>query len=419
MNILANMVSIKKTILALAVAGMTAVVADGQNFNSPYSMFGYGQLRENATATQRQMGGVGYAMHSGRNVNVMNPASYAATDTLTFLFDMGIDFTSFEQKDADGSHSDFGGGLDYITMQFPVAKGMGVSIGVVPYSSVGYAFGNEISNGQSSHQGTGGMNQLYAGFGIEPFKNFRVGFNVSYLFGNIYNDVYATTSAGNQSLFEQVMEVQDFHFNFGLQYTLNLSRKNELTLGLVYSPGKTLLGTTYVQQYDTQSDAAPSTVDEHSLKGNYSLPDTYGAGLAYRWNRSLLVEADFTYQPWSKAKFKGFDDFSGGKLDNRYRVGLGASFTPDERAGYFKRMTYRVGGYYNRDYIMVNDNHVKDYGLSCGLGFPAFQSKTMINIGFDWVKRQAYPQALLTENYYNITLAVTFNELWFFKNKIR
>lgn len=410
---------ITKLLLTLTILATAALTAGAQNINSPYSMFGYGQLRDNATIAQRQMGGVGYAMHSGRQINVMNPASYAAMDSLTFLFDMGVDFTAFNQKDADGYHSDFGGGLDYVTMQFPITRWMGMSIGLLPYSSVGYAFGNEISNGSSTHQGNGGFNKLYAGVGVTPFKNFRVGFNVAYLFGNTYNDVYANTSTGSQTLFEQVMEVQDYHFDIGVQYTLDLSRDHSLSLGFTYQPEKTLLGNTYVQQYDLSADKAPSKVDEHSLKGNYSLPSSYGAGIAYKWNRGLLVEADFTYQNWADARFKGFDDFSGGTFDNRYRIGLGAAYTPDARGSYFKRMTYRAGGFYNRDYIMVGDNHVRDYGLSCGFGFPALSSKTVINLGFEYINRRATPAPMLRENYYNITLGITLNELWFFQSKIR
>ncbi|MDE5786007.1 MAG: hypothetical protein K2H98_05680 [Duncaniella sp.] len=404
----------------LAMAALLAVLAPASaQINSPYSMFGYGQLRDNATAAQRQMGGVGYAMHSGRQINVMNPASYAAIDSLTFLFDMGIDFTFINQKDADGTRNDYGGGLDYVTIQFPVTRWLGMSVGLVPYSSVGYSFGNEISNGASSHQGNGGFNQLYLGVGASPFRNFRVGFNFSYLFGNVFNDVYATTSLGSTSLFEQVMEVQDFHFEAGLQYTIPFNRNNSLSLGFTYSPEKTLLGNTYIQKYDTSADTETTREDEHSLKGNYSLPASYGAGISWNFKNSLVVEADFTYQNWAKAKFKGFDSFTNTKFDDRYCMALGASYVPDARGGFFKRTTYRIGGYYNRDYIMVNDNHVRDFGLSCGFGFPAISSKTIINLGFEYIHRQAYPAALLKENYYNITLGITFNQLWFFQSKIR
>ncbi|MDE5829839.1 MAG: hypothetical protein K2H48_07640 [Duncaniella sp.] len=405
--------------LALFAALLAVILPVSAQINSPYSMFGYGQLRDNSTLAQRQMGGVGYAMHTGRQVNVMNPASYAATDSLTFLFDMGLDFTIINQNDVDGSRSDYGGGFDYITMAFPVTRWLGMSIGMVPFSSVGYSFGNEISNGASSHQGSGGFNQLYLGVGATPFKNFRIGFNFSYLFGNVYNDVYATTTQGNTSLFEQVMEVQDFHFDAGIQYTIPFNRNNSLTLGFTYAPEKTLLGNTFVQKYDTSADTETTRQDEHSLKGNYSLPSTYGAGIAWNYKNSVTVEADFTYQNWADAKFKGFDSFTATKFDDRYRLALGASYTPDPRGGFFKRTAYRLGGYYNRDYIMVNDNHVRDFGVSCGFGFPAISSKTVINLGFEYIHRQAYPQALLKENYYNITLGITFNQLWFFQSKIR
>ncbi len=44
--------------------------------------------------------------------------------------------------------------------------------------------------------------------------------------------------------------------------------------------------------------------------------------------------------------------------------------------------------------------------------------KTMINIGFEWRHRQAYPQALLTENHFTVTLGINFNEMWFFQRRI-
>ena len=74
--------------LLLAAAFLASAAASAQT-SSPYSMYGYGIIGDRATSLQRQMGGVGYAMNSGRQINVMNPASYAAIDSLTFLFDIG------------------------------------------------------------------------------------------------------------------------------------------------------------------------------------------------------------------------------------------------------------------------------------------------------------------------------------------
>ena len=93
---------ITKLICAITVAASAAIGAAAQNGTmTPYSRYGYGMLGDNATAAQRQMGGVGYAMHSGRTINVMNPASYARIDSMTFLFDMGLDITCLWSEETD------------------------------------------------------------------------------------------------------------------------------------------------------------------------------------------------------------------------------------------------------------------------------------------------------------------------------
>ena len=185
-------------ILALAIIAVAPVVAQNGTM-TPYSAYGLGVLRDRATSTQRAMGGVGYAMNSGRQINAMNPASYAAMDSLTFLFDMGIDATMmWQNEDQNGTRvkdNQFGGGLDYVTMQFPLGKYMGGSVGLVPYSSVGYSFGSQIENGIDSRQGSGSLNELYLGVAGRPFKGFTIGFNFSYLFGTIINETYAALSS--------------------------------------------------------------------------------------------------------------------------------------------------------------------------------------------------------------------------------
>ncbi len=111
-------------------------------------------------------------------------------------------------------------------------------------------------------------------------------------------------------------------------------------------------------------------------------------------------------------------DFPATKFADRWKIGVGGEWRPKDRGNYFSLVTYRLGGYYNRDYMTVGSNNVREYGLSCGFGFPTMSTKTIINLGFEYKNRQATPNPLLQEKYFSITLGVNFNELWFFKRKI-
>jgi hypothetical protein len=419
--------NLKKIILVAALNVIIAISAIA-DITTPYSMYGYGILGDRATSMQSQMGGIGVAMNSGRQVNVINPASYAAVDSLTFLFDMGADMSMLWSKEGSVKDHQNGGGLSYVTMQVPLWKHFGASLGLVPYSSVGYAFGNDISHGAVENQGSGGINELYLGFAGE-FKGFSLGVNVSYDFGNIVNDVFATTTAGDVTKYEHVMKVRDCNVVIGAQYTARWSKFNKMVFGLTYSPKKTMFGRTFQTSQNTDNDTYPDTVAIMSMKGKYFTPHAVGAGISYTYDKQshIMVEADFSWQGWKdalysplyKATDKEHPVFEGMEFNNRTRFAVGAECIPKLRGNYGERMTYRIGAYYTNDYLNIKGNDVKEIGVSAGVGFPTPEGKTMVNLGVEWKQRYASPQTLIRENYFNITLGVNFNEVWFFKRKIR
>ncbi|MGM9854102.1 MAG: hypothetical protein ACI30N_09100 [Muribaculaceae bacterium] len=405
--------AILMSVIALAAMAQNTVI-------TPYSRYGYGILSDNASSMQRSMGGVGYAMNSGRQINVMNPASYAAMDSLTFLFDMGVDVTSLWSKEYDKSEQQFGGGLDYITLQVPIMKRLGASVGLLPYSSVGYSFGDKIDNGSETRTGDGSLNQLYLGVGGSPFKGFGVGVNVAYLFGTTSNILYGITDGGSTTVFQRSMKVRDWRIDIGAQYSFMPTRNDRLTFGVVYSPKKDLHGDVYGVYYDSSaSGAVPDTINlgDTKMNGRYSTPETWGAGISWS-RRTFQLEADFTYQPWSKAKFGKIEHFETTDFADRYRAAFGGQWQPDARGGYFRRIAYRIGAYWNRDYLKVMGNNVRDLGLTVGFGLPVPGFKSQLNIGIEYRNRRATPQKLIEENYLNVTIGINFNEMWFRKAKI-
>ncbi len=418
---------IKRLLFSLTIV-LSCLALRAQNVTTPYSMYGYGILSDRATSMQRQMGSVGYAMNSGRQINVMNPASYAAIDSLTFLFDIGGDMTIlWSEEQGKRSHS-FGGGFDYFTMQFPICKFMGGSAGLIPYSSVGYSFGNEIKHGAMENQGSGGISQAYLGVS-GAFKGFSIGANVSYNFGTIANDVFSTPSGMGQTKFEHVMSIRDWDIFLGAQYTLRPSRYDKIVAGVTYSPRKTMHGKTWATLQEMTQDSYPDTVAYSKMRDKYFSPNSVGAGISYTRERvgRFMAEFDFSWEGWKDAPYSPLYSlrkpdqivFEGMTFNNRTRFALGLEYVPKIRGSYTERITYRLGGYYTNDYLRIQGNSVREFGATCGVGFPTPEGKTMINLGLEWKQRRAYPTPLLTENYLNITLGVNFNEVWFFKRKIK
>lgn len=414
--------------LLLILSVISAAAAMAQQTTTPYSMYGYGILSDRASSMQRQMGSVGYALHSGRQINVMNPASYAGMDSLTFLFDLGADLSILDRKEGDVKEKSTGGGLDYITMQFPLSKHIGASIGLLPWSSVGYSFGQGIKHGALQNQGSGGINLAYAGI-AGRYGGLAVGANIAYSFGNIINDYFAMPHTSGQTLVEHVMQVRDWDIVFGVQYTHKLNRYNHITAGLTYTPKKSLHGNTYVTTQETTLQSVADTVAYMNLRGNFETPNSYGFGVSYTHERNSrwMAEADITYQQWSKVKYSGMYDlsnpnelvFEGMKFSNRKRYAVGGEYTPNIRGNYLQRMVYRIGAFHTDDYLLIQGNRLKENGFTCGFGFNTPEGKTMINLGFEYRRRRGTPNPMISENYYNITLGLNFNEMWFWQRKIR
>ena len=410
----------KKIITLFLLATVTCWgTALAQSTATPYSKMGYGMLNDNVSSIQRSMGGVGYAMKGGRIVNVMNPASYANVDSLTFLWDVGIDLTNLWSKENDNKGYSFGGGLDYLTGHFKVAKKLGAAFGLLPYSSVGYAYGSDIDGGFESRSGNGGFNQLFIGLGYEPIKNLSVGANFAYLFGTTSNTTLITSNSS--SYFTRNMKIRDWNAQLGVQYSLPLSKGRDLlTIGATFQPKKSFHGETWGTSFDSQ-DSKVDTIGFTNMKGNYEQPASIGVGLSYNWNHKLTVEADYTMQKWSSAKYMPIGGFEPQTMqfDDRWKAAAGIQYTPNRRGSYVGAMSFRAGAFYNHDYLNYGGNNVRDYGASIGLGLPAPGGKTTVNLGLEWRHRETSPTQLITENYFNITLGVNFNELWFWKSRIR
>ena len=407
-------------VILLVIMIFSTVVSTAQNgTNSPYTRYGYGDLANRSFGAGRSMGGIGIGLRSSRQVNPMNPATYSCMDSMTFLFDFGASFQFSMYNDGKNKQNDFNGNVEYMAMQFPLFKRVAMSAGLIPYSQVGYRFGEaKTSNdGQvylESFMGIGGLNQLYAGLSIELWKKrLSVGSNINYLFGTITHIATTEYGSSNSTYIEDLSytKFRDVTFDFGLQYVQPLSKTDNLTVGMVYTPKNPLKN----EIYQTIRNGSEMIKSDTLTGFAFDVPAVYGLGFSYVKDKKLIIAADYSFQEWSKALYKGEKD----KFNNRSKVVAGFELIPKFYSSpYINRMRYRAGMNYSNSYIKVNEYGYKEIGATAGVGFPISDERSYVNVSLEFVKKIPDIKTMINENYFRLTLSYTFNEYWFFKRKV-
>lgn len=402
---------------------LPGLVIAQNNTNSPYTRYGYGQLSDQTSSKSRGMGGVGYGIRDNFQINLSNPASYTAVDSLTFLFEGGITLQNTNFSDGTTKLNAKNSSFDYAVMQFRLHKRVAMSLGVLPYSNVGYNFGEyqeDIENPNATawvnYLGEGGLHQGFIGLGFNVFKNFSIGANVSYFWGDIdrtrsvlINDSYANSIEELTNL-----SVKDFKFDIGAQYTHVLDKKNLFTVGAVFSPKRNLSNDSYIrtQTGNTQGGYVSHTKD---TVATFGIPMTIGAGLSYTYDQRLTVGLDFTMQKWASVEYMDNPDY----FTDRMIMALGVEYLPSYTGhNYLSHIKYRLGGYYSQPYYKVSGSKAKEYGISGGIALPLPRTRSSLNISAQYVRVDGQGVNMLKENYLKINIGLTFNERWFFKRKV-
>lgn len=415
----------------IAIIVLLFVVIGLSKAQSPYTMFGVGYLEDCSLGINAGMGGVGYAVNNKMQINPKNPASYAAMDSLTFLFDIGMSVETDWVREGSLKETKTTANFDYAVAQFPIGKHFAASFGIVPFSKVDYEYGRNINFGEYSNYGEGGIHQVYVGLAAKLYKNLYLGVNASYLFGNVTHSTSVIPSSAYNvvaMIAQSKMHITDYKIDFGVRYTQAINDKHSLTIGAVYSPRKKMLGKRYNDLYQLETSGETSLTvqsDTTSLKDINEMAETYGVGLGYNWGDKLILGVDFAYQPWSQVSFLPVwkttytEETLKGNFNDRYRVSVGAEYKNAlYSTKYYDRIRYRAGLYYEKSYVRVENNSLSEIGASIGLGLPIMRDKSLVNLSAQYFHRKLTPQSKVVENGVIFSIGISFNEFWFFKNKI-
>jgi opacity protein-like surface antigen len=414
--------------------------------NSPYSRLGLGDLVPQTIATQIGTGGWGAGYNDMFRLNLLNPASFAFLQSTSF--DVGM-FAKFARLKGGNEAADiWSGNLGYMALGFPLKNPInesleqkvapfkwGMGFALTPYSNVGYNVRTTevlpgIDTTVNNFQGTGGTYRATWSNGWK-YKDFAVGVNLAYLFGQIQFErevIFQDLGVAYQSLFDDDISFGGWQWDAGMQYAIVFKKKNDegkrvpagkrLVLGATARPaqGFRTNSSRLYQGFNFIYPEGDTVVNEKDVEGRGRLPMEWSAGLMFASKNKWRIGAEYRFARWSEYE----NDAKPEVLRDSWRISGGVEYTPDATSynNYAKRIRYQAGLFYQTDPRSFK-TELKNYGLTLGTNLPIVlprQQVSFVQLALELGYMGAPEQ--LRETYGRLSASFTLNDnSWFFKRK--
>lgn len=418
---------IKKFILSICLL-FTLISVAQEGTSSPYSFYGIGDIRFRGTTDTRSMGGLSVFPDS-IHLNLQNPALLASLKTTTF----SISATSYRSKLKTESNSSNTArtALDYLAVGIPLGKA-GLSFGLIPYSAVGYKIENvatETNPETTRFNGVGGINKAFVAVGMEVYKNLSLGVDLQYNFGKIETTSLSSISEIELSTLESNRSNgAGVSFNTGISYFTKITKKLTLFTSATFAPESKLKFTNQrkINLVQILSAGGFSTIDAEN--GEISVPDTTiklpqttSFSVAIGEQKKWSVGSEITFRNSNTYSNRFADSGSQSSFENSTRYIVGGYYIPKYNSfdNYLDRINYRLGLRYEKTGLLINNQSVDDQAITFGLGLPMNANVgSNLNIGLEYGKRGKTSYGLVQDNYFNISVGLSFNDVWFRRRKI-
>ena len=418
--------NVLSVVMVLILCGLSGF-AQNNNTTSPYSRFGIGDLHHYGYGRTAAMGGASLGSRHSVQINSANPASYNSNDSLSFMFDFGVDAKYSNYKSNSGSLNTNDVNFRYFSLSWPVTKWLGMATGIQPFSDMGYDVQYHENVGGigdifHSYQGEGTTSKAFFGLAVSPFKGLSLGANLNYIFGRLNQN--STVSFNNADLFYLIKtegtRLRDFRMTYGLQYDIKLKSDEFLTIGATFENQAKITSLHRLFYYKSISINSSTLTDTLEYvpesNDNIKLPSTDGIGLSFNKLNKLEINADYYHAAWSKSTFYGVKDEL---LTDQNRFSAGFEYIPEALSirSYLKRVRYRAGIHQEYSYLKLNGQQIKELGVSFGAGFPFTKSKSTANLAIEFGKKGTTSNDLVRENYTKLSIYLNLYDYWFVKHK--
>ena len=406
-----------RRITLIIIFTLSAYFSFGQNnTNSPYSVFGIGELETSDGTRNFGMGGSGSALRSDIFINLANPASLTALPPQSMATDAGINFRYTTLKNDLNSVKVLNGNLSWAAIAFPINRKIGISFALNPKSNVGYtiystkSLDGTIMSYPVKYSGNGGLTEASFSIGGAAAKHLSIGLRSSVVWGSMIE-----TNVDLPPMGSTITRVDNVNYigatlKPGFQFHTKLSEKTYFTLGGTAELSSYLNGSSNLS-VTAGTTLVLSEVNKHS---QLELPFKGALGMALEFNRKYIFAADYSRSDYRKSSVNM--DVRGLALNETYHVGVELAPKYDvQRLGQVKR--YRMGALYQTGYLVISGVQIKSYAATVGVSLPIRRDRNSLNVSMEIGKQGSLQSHLILENYCKLNLGFCLCERWFIPRK--
>lgn len=415
---------IKRNKFLTTVTVMLGMFSYAQQTNSLLSNIGLGTQFSEATVAERATGGMSVVNNNLENsISIANPSLLSQLKLTSF----GVELQSLNGSvtQENSSYTSSASSISNLFIGIPLGKYGAIAGGLRSFSAVGF----QVNSETSFLEAEGGVNQVYGSYGVEVYKGLSIGAQLSYYFGR--TDRLRATKEQLSIVDNEIYNVSGSSAKFGLDYKHKINEKLEGYIGTYTQLENTITATGTKQFFEAvqrfENDffgRNPDDVITSNISGTYTAPVKNVIGLGVGQNEKWFLGLSYTTQGAKSYTGSAFEQTLEGDIgvgfEDSSEYKLGGYFIPKKYSikNYLQRITYRYGAVYKNTGLTLNNNSVKDIGMTFGLGMPVGKRASQLNFSLELGRLGDSSKNKYQEEYLNLGLSFTLADKWFKKRVI-
>jgi len=238
-----------------------------------------------------------------------------------------------------------------------------------------------------------------------------------YLFGQLnQKDIIQNIGSGSTlASTTNTVDLNNLYMQYGLQLYGKVGKKWEYSIGGTFNQRNDLLAS--YNRVVLDNDSIQRNNQTEYQQTYLGVPNAFGVGLSLTHNQKYTFLADYRYANWAAEK----NSYPGKNytITNSQRGSVGFEISKKKTFYNSKiELSYaQIGAYYGENYLQINGQQIKDYGMTASFGVNGLKSPLCYNIILQYGIKGTQQNNLVQMRYVNLSFVINYGAIWFTKGK--